>query len=157
MKRLKVYLDTSVISHLDQPDNKEYMEITLEFWEQLVKGEYEIFISEVVLAELRRCPEPKKTKLYQKLEQIEYTEILINEEIDNLAERYLDEKIISPKYRDDAIHIAAATFAECDVLVSWNFKHIVKTKTIFGVNGINKLMGYKEIQLVSPNMMLEEE
>jgi len=88
--------------------------------------------------------------------QINYKLISFNEQIIELAKRYVEEGIISSKFFDDAIHIAAATVYECDILVSWNFKHIVKVKTIQGVNGINKLIGYKEIQLVSPAMMLEE-
>ncbi len=88
--------------------------------------------------------------------EIEYNTIEISKEIRELAKEYTKNGIIPLKYIDDAIHIAAATVSQCDALVSWNFKHIVKLKTIQGINGVNKLVGYKEIQLVSPQMMLEE-
>jgi len=151
-----VYLDTSVISHLDQQDNPEYMQITKEFWKDVIAEKYDIYISDAVTTELDECPEPKRSMLFEFLSQINYKLINFNEQIIELAKRYVEEGIISDKFFDDAIHIAAATVYECDILVSWNFKHIVKVKTIQGVNGINKLIGYKEIQLVSPAMMLEE-
>jgi len=37
-----------------------------------------------------------------------------------------------------------------DVLISWNFSHIVKLKTKMRVVGINRMLGYKEIEIVSP-------
>jgi len=156
LKKLRVYLDTSVISHLDQQDNPEYMQITKEFWKEVKKGKYEIVVSDIVFAELRRCSEPKRSILLRFLAEIEYNTIEISKEIRELAKEYIKNGIIPLKYIDDAIHIAAATVSQCDALVSWNFKHIVKLKTIQGINGVNKLVGYKEIQLVSPQMMLEE-
>ncbi|WAM36591.1 type II toxin-antitoxin system VapC family toxin [Caldicellulosiruptor acetigenus] len=157
MRKLRVYLDTSVISHLDQQDNPEYMQVTKEFWEEVKKGKYDIYISDAVATELDECPEPKKSKLFKYLNGIEYEKIVIDEQVMELAEKYIAEGIIPAKYSGHAIHIAAASVKDCEILVSWNFKHIVKVKTIQGVNGINKLMGYREIQLVSPLMMLEEE
>jgi len=100
---------------------------------------------------------PRRAICIDIIEKIVYKEIRVDKEVFELAERYVKEGIISQKYRDDAIHIAAATVSGCDMLVSWNFRHIVRAKTIFGVNGVNKLMGYKEIQIVSPNMIVEEE
>jgi len=132
------------------------MQVTKEFGEEVKKGKYDIYISDAVTTELDECPEPKKSILLAFLSQIKFEQINFNEQIIELAKRYVEEGIISSKFFDDAIHIAAATVYECDILVSWNFKHIVKVKTIQGVNGINKLMGYREIQLVSPAMMLEE-
>ncbi len=67
----------------------------------------------------------------------------INEQVLELARRYVSENIIPLKFFDDALHIAAAIVNECNILVSWNFKHIVKYKTIEGINAINRLMGYR--------------
>ena len=39
---------------------------------------------------------------------------------------------------------------ERDLLVSWNFEHLVKLKTRVGVNAVNRLVGYREIEIVSP-------
>ncbi|ABP66141.1 hypothetical protein Csac_0504 [Caldicellulosiruptor saccharolyticus DSM 8903] len=157
MRRLRVYLDTSVISHLDHHDNPEYMQITRKFWEELKQGKYNIYISSAVITELNKCKEPKRSRLLEYMSQIEFTRIEINQQVLELAQKYVNECIIPSRFFDDAVHIAVASINECDILVSWNFKHIVRYRTIQGVNAINKLMGYREIQLVSPLMMLEEE
>lgn len=157
LRKLRVYLDTSVISHLDQQDNPEYMQVTKEFWEEVKKGKYDIYISDAVTTELDECPEPKRSKLFEYLNGIQYDKIAVDEQVMELAEKYIAAGIIPAKFSGDAIHIAAASIKDCEILVSWNLKCIVKLKTIQGVNEVNKLMGYKEIQLVSPLMMLEEE
>ena len=79
----------------------------------------------------------------------------IDLETEELAERYISEGIIPEKYRSDAIHIAAAVINGIDVIVSWNFEHIVKLKTRVMVDGVNKLLGYHEIEICSPEEVVE--
>ncbi|MDO9533993.1 MAG: hypothetical protein Q7J85_01390 [Bacillota bacterium] len=81
----------------------------------------------------------------------------VDDEVIDLADRYMNEGLFPIRYRDDAIHVALATVYGCNVLVSWNFKHMVKLKTIFGVNGINKLMGYSYIEIVTPEFFIGED
>jgi hypothetical protein len=69
----------------------------------------------------------------------------------------MEENLFPKRYRDDAIHISLASVYGCNVVASWNFKHMVKIKTILGVNGINKLMGYADIQIVTPEVIVGEE
>ena len=157
MRKLKIYLDTSVISYLKQEDAIENMNFTLELWEKLIKDEYVVFISEIGLAEIEECPEPKRTVLFEYLGKIKYEKIFLNEEIILLANKYIEQGIVPGKYKDDALHISAATVFACNAVVSWNFKHMVKLKTILGVNGINKLMGYGEIEILPPNIVIGEE
>jgi len=142
---------------LDHPDNPQNTLLTQKLWDSCKEQEYIVFISELVLIELEGCNPAKKSKLYGYLRQVDYNLIFLTEEISNLAEKYINSAIIPQKFRSDALHIAAATVSNSDFLVSWNFKHIVRAKTILGVNGINKLTGYKEIQIVSPNMLVDEE
>jgi predicted nucleic acid-binding protein len=157
MKKLKIYIDTSVISHLQADDVPEKMTITHEFWKCLVKGEYEAYISELVVAEFNNCPEPKKSKLEIMLQHAPLEELEIDDEVTILADRYMEEGLFPSKYRDDAIHVALASAFGCNVVVSWNFKHMVKIKTILGVNGINKIMGYSDIEIVTPEVVIGEE
>ena len=157
MKKLKIYIDTSVVSHIQADDVPEKMEKTLEFWKSIIKGEYEAYISELVIAEFNNCPEPKKANIEKMLQQAPLLELEIDDEVTVLANRYMVEGLFPVKYRDDAIHIALASVYGCNVVVSWNFKHMVKIKTIIGVNGINKLMGYADIEIVTPEVVIEEE
>jgi hypothetical protein len=67
-----------------------------------------------------------------------------------LAEAYLNHDILTPNFRDDARHIALATVAGADLIVSWNFKHIVHFEKIQRFNAVNMEMGYKPILIHSP-------
>ncbi len=74
----------------------------------------------------------------------------VSNEIRELAEKYIERKIISKKFFDDATHIALATVANVDLLVSWNFKHIVHFEKIRLFNSVNLELGYGEIKIYSP-------
>ena len=157
MRKLKIYLDTSIISYLQQEDSPKETEITQKLWNEIKMGKHDAYISETVLLEIYNCPEPKQAFLLQQIAEVNLKVLDIHEDIKILAQKYVTENIIPKKYLDDATHIAMATYYICDFIVSWNFKHIVRGKTIIGVNGINKLMGYREIGLISPQSIIEEE
>ena len=74
----------------------------------------------------------------------------VPEEAKELAQAYIDNDIIPEDYLPDALHIAITTLYELDILVSWNFEHLVNTETRRKIKGINLLKGYKEIDIVSP-------
>jgi len=157
MKKLKIYLDTSVISHLQADDAPDKMAKTREFWNCIEQGKYVVYISDLVAAEIEECAEPKKFFLTQKMDEAPLEIIEINDEIVALAEKYVSEGVFSSKYIDDATHVAAASVIGCAAFVSWNYKHIVKLKTIIGVNGINRFMGYGEIEIITPEIIIGEE
>lgn len=79
----------------------------------------------------------------------------LTDEVKVLADRYIEEKVIPEKERNDAVHIAVASINNLDAIVSWNFEHMVKFKTRREVQGINALMGYKPIEICSPLEMIE--
>ena len=132
MRKLKVYLDTSVISHLLQEDVPEKMADTRQLWEMFKAGKYDVYLSTVTLEEVSDCPEPKRTELRKFLEQIEYTVLDITDEMETVAHKIIDMGILTNKSYDDRQHIAAAVVEECNCIISWNFKHIVNIKTILG-------------------------
>jgi len=79
------------------------------------------------------------------------SEILeITEDALELSEEYLNRKILTSKFRDDALHIALASLANVDVLVSWNFRHIVHYEKIRLFNAVNLENGLKPIDIYSP-------
>ena len=157
MKKLKIYLDTTIVSFLNAMDALEKRKVTLQFWELAKKAEFQIVLSQLTLDELLRCKEQKRNILFDYLKEIEFDVLEITTEVELLARKYLDEKIIPLKYQDDAYHLAVASVYQCDVIASWNFEHIVKYSTIIGVNGINKMLGYKEIGILSPESLIGEE
>lgn len=150
MKKLKLYLDTSVFSFVFADDELQKRESTNNFFDKLSKFNCEIFISETVIVEVSRSEEPLQTKLRELISKHRPTLLTIDEEVKMLAKRYVEEGLIPEKYQEDAHHIAIAVVNELDVIVSWNLDHIVKMKTKIGVNGINKFLGYKEIEIFTP-------
>lgn len=157
MKKTKLYLDTSVPSFLFADDSPEKREVTIRFWDILKLGLYDIVISDILLIEISKSEIPLNQKLEDKLSDIVLEIASVNEDVFSLAQKYIDEGIIPQKYQDDALHIALATYNEVDALVSWNFKHMVKLKTIRGVNGINRMLGFKELEILTPQSWIQED
>jgi hypothetical protein len=154
MKVYKIYLDTSVISHLDAPDTPEKMNDTLKLWADIKAGLYEAHISDLTIAEIDRCPEPKRTIMLSALLEIEYTEIQQDERAKQLSQLYFEVGGLPPKSREDAAHIAIASVYDCDIILSWNFKHIVNIRAMTAVEDVNVKKRYKNIRILSPTMLL---
>ena len=76
------------------------------------------------------------------------------EEADELANRYVKAGLIPARYRNDALHLAVAIINDMDAVVSWNFEHLVRLTTRLGVNGLNKMLGYRDIEIVSPEEVI---
>lgn len=157
MQKLKVYLDTSVISYLYQEDAPEKMQDTLQLWEKFKNHEYEVYISDIVINEIGACKEEKFNILMAYLNQIDYYIVDTGEDTVGLAEKFIDFGILKQKSFDDCQHIASAILAGCDIIISWNFKHIVNVKTIRGVKVITTLEGYKDLLIFPPSVLLESE
>jgi predicted nucleic acid-binding protein len=156
-RRLKVYLDTSVISHLSQEDVPEKMEDTRKLWEMFRKGIYDVCLSTVTLQEIDDCSEPKRSCMLEFLNQIEYETYDITDEVFDVARQLVSMGVLTQKSFDDCQHIGVAVVNACDCIISWNFKHIVNVKTIRGVRAITNLEGYKPIEIWSPSVLLESE
>lgn len=156
-RKLRVYLDTSVISYLKQEDAPEKTGITLNLWEKFKTGCYDICLSDITIAEINKCNKEKLIFCNQKLGEIEYTNFEINDDVFDLVDEIIDTGILSEKSFEDCQHIAIAVLNECDVIVSWNFKHLVNIKTIQGVRKITQLKGYKDIEIINPITLLEME
>ena len=147
----KVYLENSVIGgYFDD----EFKEITQKLFEKLRNGVYKPIISSHVVAELDNgAPEHVKDNL----KTINYEEYIVTEEMEKLAEKYLEQNIVSENYYNDALHIAVATVIGVDVLVSWNFKHIVNLNKIKLFNSVNLREGYNILEIRSPREVVENE
>jgi predicted nucleic acid-binding protein len=141
---LKVYLDTSIfnfaISTQDVPHERE---LTIRLLNDIQEGIFLGFISDLVIEEIRKASQKKQDALLEIAARLPLESLPLNDEVKVLANRYIQEKIIPQKESDDALHIAVASVYNLDVIVSWNFEHIVKLKTRREVRGINTLMGYK--------------
>ena len=126
---------------------------TLELWQDVEDGIYDVYLSYVNFDELNRCKPDKQKILDSYIARIEYTHIEPSSEIFLLADEFIKQGILKQKSYDDAQHLASAMVNECDIIVSWNFKHMVNHKTINGVRGVAALTGYKDIAIYTPTML----
>ena len=146
MLRLRIYVDTSVIGGVY---DEEFAESSRSFFERVYRKEFTIIVSEMIYRELEQAP----VKVQDVLSDIPddcLEEISIDEEVHALKEAYMKEKVIGLKWEGDALHVAAATIARADIILSFNFKHLVNYERIRKFNGVNALKGYPNIDIRSP-------
>lgn len=106
------------------------------------------------MGEINDAPEKRRSDLLRLIERYKPKILYTEQDSFTLADVYISEKLIPSKFKDDAVHIAIVSTNELDFLASWNFKHIVRAKTIKGVHIINLRKKYGLIEIVSPREFL---
>lgn len=149
----RFYLDTSVFGGVF---DKEFDEFTLQLFERIKMGQIICIYSELTETELVNAPTNVKN-FFKELPKESLEKVEINDDILALANKYVDEKVIGETSFDDCIHIATATIHRADILVSWNFKHIVNVYRIRGYNSINLRMNYPYLEIRSPKEIVDYE
>jgi len=153
MKKLRLYFDTSVFGGIY---DIEFQNETEKLFEMVKLGEIICVYSDLTEYELESAPDKIKTHFINlDKSTIEYVEI--SEEINELADEYVKEKVVGKTSLDDCRHIACATINKVDYLVSWNFKHIVNVFRIRGYNSINLKNGYMQLDIRSPKDIITNE
>ena len=146
IKKERYYIDTSVIGGCLDDEFKKASRLLLD---QFIKGKNIAIISDIARAELSKAP----IKVRQIVENIpeEFIEkAYLTEESNELSRDYLKEKVISKRFLADSQHIAIATVIKADIILSWNFKHIVNIERIRGYNSVNIKKGYGTVEIRSP-------
>jgi len=154
MQKLKIYIDTSVIGNLDRDEENEIKTDTHILWNQIKDDLYGVVLSDVTIAEIDDCQEEKREILYDYLNEINYTLVEVDEKTLEVASRFIDLGVLKEKSFDDCQHIAAAITSRCDVIVSWNFKHIVNHKTMMGVKAVTALEGFNDVLIYTPSILI---
>lgn len=152
-KPQKFYFNTSVFGGLF---DVEFNSPTQKLFDSVLSGEVICVFSNLTETELASAPQVVR-EYFANL-PTEYTErVLITDEILILAQQYVAEKVVGKTSFDDCIHIAAATVYKVDILVSWNFKHIVNVYRIRGYNSINMRLNYHTLEIRSPKEIIAYE
>jgi predicted nucleic acid-binding protein len=146
MKKPRIYVDTSVIGGCCDPEFEEWSKGLLRDFQE---GRFQLLLSSTTEFEIKRAPE-KIQKVYKEFKACESEFIIWSDEAVMLADQYLKHGILPPKFSYDARHIALATVAKADLLVSWNFRHVVNFAKIRQFNAVNLEMGYSMIAIHSP-------
>ena len=149
IKPIRVYLENSVIGGYFNPG----VDVpTRKLFDLFKQGIYLPVISSHVVAELNVGAPQHVLDL---LDTFDYEYYPTSDEMRALSKLYLAEKIVSPKYEGDALHIAIATVLGVDLLVSWNFRHIVNYNRIKQFNTVNFREGYKILEIRNPMEVIE--
>ena len=157
MRVPKIYLETSVFNFCFADDAPDKCQDSLDLFDEIKNGKYLPYTSDYVLDELRRASEPKRGKMIALLSQYSITVLPTSTEAEKLAAAYVAENIIPKKYITDAVHIAMATVSDIECIVSFNFQHIVKRKTVIMTELVNLREGYRRIGIFSPTEVIEND
>jgi hypothetical protein len=146
----RVYIGTSVVGGRF---DAEFSADTIPFFDSVAKGGMIVVVSDLLQAELLRAPERIRT-FFESLPDSSIERVYLSEQAVDLADKYIAAGVVGKTSKADCQHIALATIANVDVLISWNFKHIVNLDKIRGYNGINYQFGFNMIEIRTPKEIL---
>lgn len=151
--KYRVYIDTSVIGgYFDD----EFKNDTIKLFDKIYSEEFQVYISEITELELLEAPEKVK-ELVTKIPESTLIRLELNKESEELAQKYISENVLGQASQNDAYHIALASVNRLDVLISWNFKHIVNFNKIRLFNSANLKNGYPQIDIRSPKELIDHD
>ena len=151
--KYRIYVDTSVIGGcLDD----EFSEDSNRLLEATKRGQLIFVVSDLVLRELLKTPKEVRD-VYESIPDESIELLPENVEAINLADAYIVAKVVKANSQSDAVHVAYATIARVDAIVSWNFKHIVRLGRMKGYNRVNFENGYGLLEIVSPKEVETDE
>jgi hypothetical protein len=149
---LRVYADTSVFGGcLDD----EFAEESRAFFDEVRRGRFVLVISPTTLGELNDAPEDVQ-RILRDIPEANVETASGGQEVFDLRDAYVAAGVVGIGSKADAEHVAAASVAGVDMIVSWNFKHIVHFEKISGYNGVNLLKGYSAVRIFSPREVIEQ-
>ena len=150
-RTLRIYADTSVFGGCF---DDEFASASRSLFEEIKARRFRLLVSATTLRELQRAPEPVRLILAELPDDV-VEMIEPDDEIDRLRDAYVDAGVVASTSLLDAEHIAAATVVEADLIVSWNFKHIVHFEKIRGYHAVNMLRGHPATPIHSPLEVIE--
>jgi predicted nucleic acid-binding protein len=147
MKQLRIYVDTSVIGGcLDE----EFAAESRALLRMAHEGSIVLLVSDLLAGELDSAPAPVRD-LFGQLPSHVLEMVSRSAETERLRDAYIRAGVVGRQRGNDALHVALATVAGADMVVSWNFRHMVHFDKIRGFNAVNLREGYKPIEIHSPN------
>jgi predicted nucleic acid-binding protein len=151
VKSLSLYIDTSVIGGYFDP---EFTVATRELWRQMEKGQFRFYASSISVTEVARAPDEVRALMANTFTPGSI--LSQTPEAVTLAAHYMAAKVVPVRYAEDADHVAVAVVHKLDLVVSWNFKHLVNVHREKGFNAVNLLQGYPLVSIVTPSQLIYE-
>ena len=142
---MRVYADTSVFGGVF---DSEFAAPSNRFFAEIDAGRFSLVTSAIVSAEIEPAPQDVRDffERYVALAEI----VHVSDETIQLQQQYISTGIVTSQAEQDALHVAVASVSRCDLIVSWNFKHIVHFDKISKFNAVNVLRGHTQIGIYSP-------
>ena len=150
----RVYVDNTVVSGMFDYHLPERVKHTTLFWQAVIDGKIRVIASDVLEDEAESAP-LRVREFFENLPESQIEQIKSTEESDNLATRYVGAKVISKNHMNDCKHIAIATIALADAVVSWNCDDMVNPHRIPKYNEVNAKHGYPKIEILTPDKLME--
>ena len=157
MDKPKIYLETTIFNFPFADDSPQYQADTKRLFVEIKAGKFRPFTSEYVTRELEAATDPMREDRLRLIKEYDVEVLPASDETKNLAMAYIKAGVIPQAYGTDGFHIAAATVNGLDFIVSLNFRHIVKRKTIEEAELINFREGYKKIGIYSPAEVIDND
>ena len=146
MRKIRVYLDASVFGGTR---DEEFAQPSRLFFDRVRRGEFVMLLSPGTMRELASAPQEVLSDSRGFAPEC-MEEVPLNDEVRDLAAEYVRAGVLGESSRSDAVHVAAATVAGADLILSWNFRHLVNFNRIRGFNGVNVALGYRTMTILSP-------
>ena len=146
MHRIRVYADTSVFGGVY---DDQFAKASRRFFEYVRQGKYIVLVSRLTTDELEVAP-TEVLRIMRDLSPSQVEPVRLDTEVMDLAREYVKAGVLGEASMDDAIHVAAASIAGADLILSWNFKHIVNYNRICGFNSVNIRSGCRSMVILSP-------
>ena len=153
---MKLYLDTSVLGAMFDAEPAGRKEMTQLFFQTVRARRDTLYVSDLVLEEIDRAPIQVRFSLMTLVRRIQPRVLSESRESLSLAQEYIAAHVVPASSRDDARHIAIATLAGSEALVSWNFRHLVNLRRKRLVHSVNIRLGHPLIEIVSPEEVVYE-
>jgi hypothetical protein len=151
----KLFLETTMFNFFFYGKGKEKQVYTERLFAAIAAGKYKGYTSDYVIDELKKDTTERFNAMYGLVSKYNIDVLPSADEIGRLGVLYINKGIIPGKYDDDALHIATATVERLDFVISYNYNHIVKLKTIIGTGLINRREGYQQVGLSTPKEILD--
>jgi hypothetical protein len=163
LKKLKIYLDTSIINFITADDALGQRDLTIEFFNNYIKqGKYEVYISPLFINEIEKTKDERRRQVLLETIKKYPIDIIdiepIIDEVQRLASLYIEKHIILKSKLEDALHIAITTVCEIDILLSWNFRDLANINKEMHIHAINITEGYiKDFRMITPMEVISDD
>ena len=156
INKLRLYLETTVFNYYFDEDRPGHEDV-LRLFEAIKADKFEVYTSELVMRELERAQEPKRSKMLSLIEDYKPNILKISSKVKHLGQIYIEKGIIPASHLFDSLHVAMASAYEIDCIISYNFHHINRDKTRILATIVNNEEGYGGITIATAKEVLSND